>query len=208
MQKEILDHTRLNFDDILYEKCEKFISILKQWGSTHNLTSSINHQDILDNIIDSIYPLKFLKDFSNFADIGTGCGYPGLILAIFNPNIKATLIEPRIKQVSFLNFIKNSLDLQNVTIIDQKVENISQNIKYDLITSRAVKNTKLLLNISKNIIKPSTKLLFYKGTMIKDELKDISSIKDYEIITTNNSKSNRNYLYIKSLKLKQKDITL
>ena len=44
--------------------------------------------------------------------------------------------------------------------------------------------------------------------MIKDELKDISSIKDYEIITTNNSKSNRNYLYIKSLKLKQKDITL
>ena len=98
LQQQLTD-INLNFDALFYERCEKFKSLLKEWGRVHNLTSpaSLNDSDIEGNIIDSLYPLKFLNHFDSFADVGTGAGYPGLILAIAKPDISCTLIEPRAK---------------------------------------------------------------------------------------------------------------
>ncbi len=188
-----------NFQDItldvdFFKRCDTFISLLQQWGKVHNLTGRLNKEDIEENIIDSVYPLKFIDSFDNFADIGTGAGYPGFIIAMARSDVKTYLIEPRLKRVSFLNFVKNTLSLKNIEVICKRVEEV-KDLKVDLITSRAVTNTKLLLDITKNISKENSSYLFYKGTLLEEEIKD-AKLENCEVF----SRKNRNYLYLKGLK--------
>jgi len=190
--QELLEKNDFNYDSRFYKDCNVFIGLLQQWGKVHNLSGRLSTEDINENILDSIYPLKFIDKYDSFADIGTGAGYPGLLLAIANRDVKSYLIEPRIKRVSFLNFVKASLKLDNLTIICNRVEKV-ENLKVDLITSRAVTNTALLLEITKNIVNVNPSYLFYKGSMLNEEL-DIAKVnQNYQIVNRND----RNYLYIK-----------
>jgi len=192
MNSEQCSNIGLEFENKFYRRCEQYISLLQQWGKVHNLTAELQSEKIDNNILDSIYPLKFLSNFKSFADIGTGAGYPGMLLAIARPNVKAVLIEPRRKRVAFLNFVKNALELKNVEIICDRVENVKDR-SFDLITSRAVTNTSLLMDLTKDITTSETEFLFYKGSMLESEMKD-ASINNYEIINV----KDRNYLYIKN----------
>jgi 16S rRNA (guanine527-N7)-methyltransferase len=191
--KNKLHNIDLKFDDTFYERCEKYVLCLQEWGKIHNLSSvkDLERESIESNIIDSVYPLKFLDSYTSLADVGTGAGYPGMILAIANPNIKSILIEPRSKRVAFLKFVKSLLDLRNVEVIESKVEDVL-NVKVDLVTSRAVTNTKLLLNITQNIATNTTQYLFYKGSLANKEVKECE-INNYSIINVGEF---RNYLYI------------
>ena len=189
--KQLLEEHNLQFDDKFYADCNVFIRLLQQWGKVHNLSGRLSREDIEENILDSIYPLSFMDKYESFADIGTGAGYPGLILAIAQRDVKSYLIEPRIKRVSFLNFVKASLKLDNLTVLCNRVEEV-KDLQVDLITSRAVTNTSLLLDITTNIKKDNSSYLFYKGSMLEEEL-EVAKVNDYKIV----NRKDRNYLYIK-----------
>ena len=192
--KNLLEENGLSFSDEFYKDIEVFIADLQTWGKIHNLSGNLSIESIYENILDSLYPLKFMdymKDYESFADIGTGAGYPGLVLAIALKNVKSHLIEPRIKRVSFLNLIKAKLKLDNLTIHCKRVENVND-LEVDLITSRAVTNTSLLVDITKNIKKENSSYLFYKGSMLESELQE-ADVNNYEV----HERKDRNYLYIK-----------
>lgn len=189
--KKLLEENQLLFDDKFYEDCDVFVKLLQQWGVVHNLSGRLTRGDIEENILDSLYPLNFIDKYDSFADIGTGAGYPGLILAIALRDVKSYLIEPRIKRVSFLNFVKATLKLDNLTVICSRVEQV-KDLQVDLITSRAVTNTSLLLDITQNIKKPNSSYLFYKGSMLEDEI-EVAKLNSYKIV----NRKDRNYLYIK-----------
>ena len=189
--KQLLEEHNLQFDDKFYADCNVFIRLLQQWGKVHNLSGRLSREDIEENILDSIYPLSFIDKYESFADIGTGAGYPGLILAMAQRDVKSYLIEPRIKRVSFLNFVKASLKLDNLTVLCNRVEEV-KSLQVDLITSRAVTNTSLLLDITTNIKKDNSSYLFYKGSMLDEEL-EVAKVNDYKIV----NRKDRNYLYIK-----------
>ncbi|MBU0925294.1 16S rRNA (guanine(527)-N(7))-methyltransferase RsmG [bacterium] len=190
--KQILENNNLHFDENFYKDCEVFIKLLQQWGRVHNLSGRLSKEDIEENILDSLYPLTFIDKYPSFADIGTGAGYPGLILAMAQRDVKSYLIEPRIKRVSFLNFVKASLKLDNLTVLCNRVEEV-KDLSVDLITSRAVTNTSLLLDITKNIKKENSSYLFYKGSMIEDEIEIAKLSSNFKVI----NRKDRNYLYIK-----------
>ena len=189
--KQLCESNGLKFDDKFYDDCEVFTKLLRQWGQVHNLTGSLQIDDINENILDSVYPLKFIEKHESFADIGTGAGYPGLILAMALRDTKAYLIEPRVKRVSFLNFVKASLKLDNLKVICNRVEKVEE-LSVDLITSRAVTNTNLLLDITDNIKQETSSYLFYKGSLVNEEVED-TKVNDYKIV----KRKDRNYLYIK-----------
>lgn len=189
--KKLLEENQLQFDDKFYEDCDVFVKLLQQWGVVHNLSGRLTRGDIEENILDSLYPLSFIGKYESFADIGTGAGYPGLILAMAQRDVKSYLIEPRIKRVSFLNFVKATLKLDNLTVICNRVEKV-EDLQVDLITSRAVTNTSLLLDITKNIKKENSSYLFYKGSMLEDEI-EVAKLNSYNTV----NRKDRNYLYIK-----------
>jgi len=169
-------------------KLDIFINELIKWNKIHKITNYTTKESIKKQIKDSLYPLKYIKDIKSAIDIGTGAGFPGLILAINMPNTKWYLVEPIKKKYSFLNYIKTILNLNNVTIIPKRLEESNIN-PVELITTRAVMPTKDIIKISKPFLKKDGIILLYKGSNVFDELKDIKS----KII----SNDNRNYVFIK-----------
>ncbi|MEA3554191.1 MAG: 16S rRNA (guanine(527)-N(7))-methyltransferase RsmG [Campylobacterota bacterium] len=199
MEKKEFEKLDLNLDEQFFKRCDKFIKLLQQWGKVHNLTASLKYEEIEANILDSVYPLSFIETFKSFADVGTGAGYPGMLLAIARPDVKAVLIEPRSKRVAFLNFVKSALKLENLEIIQSRVEELDfqqfteETRGFDLITSRAVSNTSLLLELTQNISDDDTSYLFYKGSLCEEEIKN-AQLQNYEVKKVG---EHRNYLYMK-----------
>ena len=191
--KEKIENIELQFDNTFYERCDKYIALLQQWGKIHNLTASLKNEEIENNIVDSVYPIKFLNGFNSLADVGTGAGYPGMLLAIARPESKVVLVEPRAKRVAFLNFVKSALKLENVYIEQKRIEDLKDET-FDIITSRAVTNTTLLLELTSHLKDEKTEYLFYKGSLCEEEIKD-ANVKNAQVFKVG---EHRNYLYMKN----------
>ena len=176
-------------DDKFYQDIDIFIKAILEWNKIHNLTGAKTKEDIIMNILDSLYPLAFLPKVKTILDIGTGAGFPGLILAMALPEIDVILAEPRRKRTAFLNYIKATCGLDRVIVQNKRVEDI-QPQKIDLITSRAVTNTKKLIDLSRNFVYKKSLYLFYKGENVQNE---ISDLKNYQIFT----QDKRQYLLFK-----------
>ena len=173
-------------------KLERFAVLLQEWNRVHNLTGAKTLEMIYGNIVDSLYPLTFIKVPEKLLDVGTGAGFPGLILAIALPNTEVVLSEPLKKRVAFLKYVCIDTDIANVKVEPKRVEMIEYP-PFDLISSRAVTNTSLLLELTKKLSDTHTEYLFYKGSRVFDEIEDVQHQLDYDIV----QKNQRNYLYIR-----------
>jgi 16S rRNA (guanine527-N7)-methyltransferase len=193
--KKLLEKENIQVDDLVVTKLEKFTSLLMEWNQIHNLTGAKSIEKIYDNIIDSLYPLTFIQKPSSILDVGTGAGFPGLILAIALCDVDIVLAEPLKKRVSFLKYACIDLGLDNVTVEAKRVEKL-EGRSFELISSRAVTNTQLLLELTKNVSNDMTRYLFYKGSRVFEEIDGVHNELDYDIV----QKNHRNYLYIKRVK--------
>ncbi len=187
--KKALQNDGIELDELFFERVKIFKEQLFKWNKIHNLTGAKNEDQVDHFIYDAIFPISFLPKLDNVMDIGTGAGFPGMILAFGMNDTHVTLVEPLKKRASFLQFIKATLNLSNVTVEPHRVEQLEPR-KFDMITSRAVTDTKMLLDLSTPFCKDETLLLFYKGERVLDE---IDHSLNYKIIET----KKRHYLLIK-----------
>ncbi|WP_319550047.1 16S rRNA (guanine(527)-N(7))-methyltransferase RsmG [Desulfogranum marinum] len=117
---------------------------LKKWNRRINLIArDTKDEQILENhFLDSLtlYPLLVNKEGIRLLDVGTGAGFPGLVLAAVLPKVSFTLLEPRLKRVSFLRHIARILQLTNVEIVADRIEAFAHEHidHFNLVTSRAV----------------------------------------------------------------------
>ncbi|MBU1659322.1 16S rRNA (guanine(527)-N(7))-methyltransferase RsmG [bacterium] len=191
--KATLTQDNIILPDNFFHNIQKYKEHLFKWNKIHNLTGAKNEKTINEFIYDAVFPLSFLPKTKNLMDIGTGAGFPGMILAFALPDTEVTLVEPLAKRASFLQFIKADLKLQNVTVVKKRVEDMPVQI-FELITSRAVTDTDMLLKLSKNFRDENSKLLFYKGEKVYDE---VNKNTQHQIIKT----KNRHYLLIEGNEL-------
>ncbi|MDQ7068902.1 MAG: 16S rRNA (guanine(527)-N(7))-methyltransferase RsmG [Sulfurimonas sp.] len=189
--KTTLDNDNITLPDDFFRNVQKYKEHLHKWNKIHNLTGAKDNNTLDEFIYDAIYPLSFLPKVSSFMDIGTGAGFPGMILAFGLPDTEVTLVEPLVKRASFLQFIKADLGLKNVTVVKKRVEQMEPKV-FELITSRAVTQTKMLLKLSENFYDKNTKFLFYKGEKVFDEVEDGVKDMQHKIIET----KNRHYLLL------------
>lgn len=150
------------------EKLETFYNLLKEWNEKINLTTIIECDDVyLKHFYDSLTLAKVI-DFSkdiNLCDVGSGAGFPGIVLKIFFPNIKITLVDSLNKRVIYLNEVINKLGLKDIIAIHARMEDFSKDNKekFDVITARAVANLNLLSEISVKALKIGGKFVFMKA---------------------------------------------
>jgi len=191
LQKQLAAEN-IRLDEVTVKKLEGFADLLHAWNQVHNLTGAKSVEAIYDNIIDSLYPLTFIKEPDTLLDVGTGAGFPGLVLAIALPETEVVLAEPLKKRVSFLKYAGIDLGLGNLTVEAKRVEHVVHT-PFSLISSRAVTNTGLLLRLTEHLSHDDTRYLFYKGSRVFDEIEAVDRQLDYDIV----QKNQRNYLYIK-----------
>ncbi len=190
--KVALESSDIELEHHKIEKLNLFIEQLQWYNSVHNITGAKTKEAIIENIIDSILPTTFIPHPKSLLDIGTGAGFPGLLLAIVWNESATTLAEPINKRASFLRLMSQELELPNVTIYKDRVENLKAN-PFKLISSRAVSNTKLLLDLTAQVSNNETEYLFYKGSRVYKEIETLNSQLKYDIVR----RGKRNYLWIK-----------
>lgn len=159
------------------KKLDEFYNLLILWNEKINLTTITAIQDVyLKHFYDSLTLFRvcdLTKDI-NLCDVGSGAGFPGIVLKIFFPNLKITLVDSLNKRVNYLNTIIKELGLVNIEAVHSRMEDFSKvnEEKYDIITARAVANLSVLSEISVKALKIQGKLVFMKA-LCDDELEMI-----------------------------------
>ena len=163
----------INLKSDQLEKLVIYKDFLKEYNKHTNLTTIIEDEDIyLKHFYDSLTLVKAidLTKIETLLDIGSGAGFPGMVIKIVFPNIKVTLLDSNNKKTKFLEQLKEKLNL-DVTIVNDRAENyVKENLnKFDVVTSRAVANLRVLSELSIPYVKNGGLFIALKGNL-KDEL--------------------------------------
>lgn len=171
----------LKFIDYSLEKEKKlqaYLKLLQIENKKYNLTSIKDEEQIwLKHFYDSLIPADYF-DFNNLfvCDIGTGAGFPGIVIKIFFPKINLTLIESNNKKVKFLELVVNELNLTNVSIVNSRAEeySIANNESQDVIISRAMAALDIILEVGTQALKIGGHFICMKSQFLEEEIKRLN----------------------------------
>lgn len=170
-----IEKLNISYTNEMLDKLDIYMNFLMEYNSHTNLTAIKNTEDIyLKHFYDSLTICKSydFTNVDNLIDIGTGAGFPGMVLKIFFPKINITLLDSNNKKTKFLSELSKKLDLE-VTIINDRVENFAKDNlnSFDVVTSRAVANLRVLSEICLPLVKLKGVFVPLKGN-IEEELQD------------------------------------
>lgn len=162
-----LKNININLNDETLEKLDNYKDILLEYNLHTNLTAIKEENMVyLKHFYDSLTIYKYI-DEGNLLDIGTGAGFPGMVLAIVKPNLKVTLLDSNNKKTKFLEYLKKELNINNVEIVHERAEDYIKNNreKFDYITSRAMASLRILCELSIPGLKIGGKFIAMKGNL-------------------------------------------
>jgi 16S rRNA (guanine527-N7)-methyltransferase len=157
-------------------KVKRFIEILKEENKKQNLVSRKSLAEEIDKHVEDSLQANQLMDISGkrLVDIGSGAGFPGLILAISRPDCQVTLVESDRKKAQFLNNVAAKLQLSNVAVVPERAEILGHQEgfreQFQLCTSRAVAALNVLLELSLPLLTVGGQAVIWKGRNYQQEI--------------------------------------
>ena len=160
------------------KKLDTYYNLLVKENKKYNLTAITDYNDVyLKHFYDSLTIAKAINlDSQYLCDIGSGAGFPGMVLKIVFPNIKIDLLDATNKKCNFLKMVIEELDLKDIHVINKRAEVYSKEVreKYDIVVSRAVAPLKHLLEYSIPLLKLKGIFIALKGN-IEEEITNINN---------------------------------
>ena len=166
--------------DLSDEKIEKFnnyMNLTLEWNEKINLTAITDKEEfVLKHFIDSLTVKDCINDNCSVIDVGTGAGFPGIPLKIYNDTLKVTLLDSLNKRINFLNEVIKSLDLKDIKTIHSRAEDAAHmkeyREKYDVSISRAVAQLNVLVEYLLPFVKVGGRCICMKGSNAEEEIKN------------------------------------
>lgn len=172
---KLLSELNININEETFEKLEKYYDILISENEKYNLTGITDRNEVyIKHFYDSLTLVKAinLNEELSICDIGSGAGFPGIVLKIVFPNLNITLMDSTNKRCEFLKMVIKELNLENITVICDRAEEFStkkeNREKYDVVTARAVAKLDVLLEISCALIKVDGYFVAMKSNVEKE----------------------------------------
>ena len=156
------------------QKLDQFYHLLVEWNKKINLTRITSDEDVyLKHFYDSLTIAKVvdLNKVHTLCDVGTGAGFPGIVLKIVFPHLKITLIDSLQKRVNYLNSIIKDLSLNEIEAIHSRGEDYHE--KFDVVTARAVANIEKLLTYTMHIVNNQGVLVAMKANITEELNPDV-----------------------------------
>ncbi|MGL4981032.1 MAG: 16S rRNA (guanine(527)-N(7))-methyltransferase RsmG [Fusobacteriaceae bacterium] len=163
-------------DESKIENLMRYLKLLIEYNTHTNLTAIRDEKDMLEkHFIDSLLLQNYIqKDDKTAMDIGTGAGFPGMVLAICNPDIKFTLMDSVGKKTKFLEYVKEQLQLENVQVVNMRAEefiNDENRESYDLGLCRGVSQLPTILEYMIPFLKVEGRFIIQKSPDTGEEAK-------------------------------------
>lgn len=165
-----IDSLGIQYTDYQLQQLEQYYNLLIEWNEKINLTAiTEKNQVYLKHFYDSLTLTKIidLTKQENLCDVGTGAGFPGIVLKIFFPDLKITLVDSLQKRITFLNLVIKELHLTNIEAIHARAEEYAKENreKYDIVTARAVSHTSIILEYGIPMVKIGKYVILMKGNI-------------------------------------------
>ncbi len=159
------------------EQLGQYYQLLITWNEKINLTTIVEKDSVyLKHFYDSLMLIKIidLNNITTLCDVGTGAGFPGLVLKILFPHLHITLVDSMQKRTLFLNDVINKLGLKDVKLENIRAEDFAKTTReqYDVVTARAVAKLNILLEYCTPLVKVEGCFIPLKGN-VDEEIKDI-----------------------------------
>lgn len=155
------------------DQFQQYYLLIAKYNKVMNLTGIDDEAGVyLKHFYDCLTICEQIDQYkpTTIADVGSGAGFPGIVLAIYYPDIQFTLIEPLTKRINFLQVVVDELKITNVELVNKRVEDIEE--KYQLVTSRAVARLPILLELCAPICQVDGYVIALKGPKVIEELAD------------------------------------
>ena len=203
-----LENLGINLSEQQLSQFDTYYRLLISWNEKINLTSITEENSVyLKHFYDcsTIVKIIDLNNVENLCDIGTGAGFPGIVIKILFPNLKVTLVDALEKRCKFLSDVIEKLNLDNIFVHHRRAEEfcINHTEEYDVVTSRAVASLRVLLELSAQLVKVNGYIIALKAN-VEDEIKESQTalgllnlkLVNKKQFTLPHEESNRNILLI------------
>ena len=203
---EELKKININPTEKQLNQLDSYYKLLVEWNKKINLTRIIEEEEVyLKHFYDSLTINKVidLNKVKTMCDVGTGAGFPGIVIKIIFPNIKTTLIDSLQKRVNYLNEVIKELKLNDIKAIHVRGEDYKET--FDLVTSRAVANIEKLVKYTMHLVKKDGTFIGMKGNIeeeltqnVRKELEKKYIIEKIEYFELPKEQSKRSLIIIKN----------
>jgi len=174
----VLKNINITVTEEMLKQLNIYADFLLEYNEHTNLTAIKTKEEVyLKHFYDSLTITKIIKlENEKILDVGTGAGFPGLVLGICFPNLKVTLLDSNNKKTTFLKSCIEKLKLNNIEVIHSRAEDYTKinRESYDIVTSRAVAELRILLELNVPALKVGGFFIGMKGN-IEEELKSAKS---------------------------------
>lgn len=150
---------------------DTYYKLLISYNNNVNLTAITKEEDVyLKHFYDSLTLFKGidLKENLKICDLGTGAGFPGLVLKIVFPNLSITLVDSLEKRIKFLDLVIKELELKNIKTVHSRIEEFKEIEAFDVVVSRAVAKINVLLELGCKLPKVNGLFVFMKGNILEE----------------------------------------
>ena len=155
-----------------------YLALLVRWNRAYNLTAVRDPGEmVVKHLLDSLAMHAFVDPLlatgdrgGALADLGTGAGLPGIVLAIVKPGLRVTLVESNGKKARFLREAVRTLELNGVRVAESRIEAVDEAGAYAAITARALASLSLIIELGGHLLRADGRLLAMKGVYPADEI--------------------------------------
>ncbi|ASP37890.1 16S rRNA (guanine(527)-N(7))-methyltransferase RsmG [Bacterioplanes sanyensis] len=187
--------------DAQLQQLMDYLQLLLKWNKAYNLTAIREPAEMVSlHLLDSLAVHKALGSAQRIADVGTGPGLPGIVLAIMNPDRDFTLLDSNGKKTRFLFQAKTSLKLPHVTIVNERVEAYQPAQPFDMIVSRAFASLYDMTHWCQHLCAPQGYFLAMKGQYPHQEIADLENrfaVVDAQAVTIPGVEAERHLLQLR-----------
>ncbi len=149
---------------------------LVRWGEELGLVGPRELERLWTRHLVNSALLGILVKPGTLADVGSGAGFPGLVVALMRPDVKCTLIEPMERRVQWLQEEAARLGLENVEVLRSRAQDVASDRQFGTVTARAVSALKKLVPMTHKLVAPGGEMLFMKGQRLDEEMRDAAEV--------------------------------
>ena len=167
---EGLHRMSLNLSNQMIDQLMAYLNLIEKWNRVYNLTAIRERDEMIKlHFLDSLSILNHLE-MEHVLDVGSGAGFPGIVLAITKPELKVTVMDSVNKKTTFMQQVKSELSLINLNVVNARVEDYQPTILFDGVITRAFSSIQNMLLMTQHTLQKNGAWLAMKSKDVKEEL--------------------------------------